>query len=324
MDKVFVTGANGLLGTNLVKMLTSNGYAVCALVRNKKSFVLSDLQNLTLIEGDLLDSERLSEQIKGCKYVVHIAANTSQNLLKPEDYYSTNVTGTQNTIKACIDNQVKKLTYIGTANTFGYGSLLNPGNELQPMKSPFTKSLYALSKYQAQEFIDKAASQLNITTISPTFMIGAYDTKPSSGRVILRALNKNFIFYPSGGKNFIHVSDVAISIMKAFDLKQSGEKFILGNENLSYKEFYKKVVLLNNQKTTLLAIPNFFLSLIGLIGDVCRLFKTKTAISSVNTKILTTNSFYTNKKAKQELKIEFTPIDKAITDSLNYFKKYAP
>ncbi|NOU45675.1 MAG: NAD-dependent epimerase/dehydratase family protein [Bacteroidales bacterium] len=267
------------------------------------------------------DLRELTKQIKGCQYVVHIAANTSQKLLKLEDYYETNVLGTQNVIDACIENHVKKLVYIGTANTYGYGSISNPGNEEQPMKSPFTKSLYALSKNQAQRIIDKAATRLNITTISPTFMLGANDTKPSSGRIILMALNKRFVFYPSGGKNFVHVSDVADAIIKALSLKQSGQKYILANENLSYKDFFRKVVSLNNQITTLIPIPDFILRFIGLIGNFIRMLGIKTDISSTNAKVLTINNFYSNKKVKQEFEIKFTPINKAIVDSLEYFCK---
>lgn len=320
MDKVFVTGANGLLGTNLILQLTEQGYSVCALVRNKKSFFNPNLNNLTLIEGDLANSSKLANQMKDCQYVVHIAANTSQKLLKLEDYYNTNVLGTQNIIDACIESKIKKMVYIGTANTYGYGTELDPGREEYPMKNPFTKSLYALSKNQAQEIVDRA-TQLNITTISPTFMIGAYDSKPSSGRIILVAMNKRFVFYPLGGKNFIHVSDVANAIIKAFDLNQSGQKFILANQNISYKDFYKKVIALNKQKSTLIPIPDFFIHFIGLIGDIFRSFGIRTDISSVNTKVLTINNYYSNKKIKEAINIIFTPIEEAIVDSIEFFNK---
>lgn len=319
--KVFITGANGLLGTNLVLMLVEQGFVVKAFVRRKSSFVKPELKNLILVEGNLLDIEKLNNEIKGCHYVVHLAANTSQSLLKLADYYAINVQGTRNIIHACIENQVEKLVYIGTANTFGYGTVSNPGDETQPMKSPFTKSFYASSKKQAQEIIDKAASQLNITTLSPTFMLGAYDTKPSSGKIIRRAINKRFVFYPSGGKNFVHVSDVATAIIKAFDLKQSGQNIIIAHENLNYKDFYKKMVFINNQKTTLLPVPNFLLKLIGFIGDFLRFLKIETNVSSVNIKILTINNYYTNKKAKQELNMGFTPINNVIVDSLRYFSQ---
>ncbi len=319
MENVFVTGANGFLGTNLIVQLIEKGYCVYALVRDKKNFINSNFINLTLIEGDLSDSENLAVQMKGCQYVVHIAANTSQNLLKLEEYYYTNVLGVQNIIDACIENKIQKLIYIGTANTYGYGNAPNLGREEYPMKYPFTKSLYALSKNQAQEIIDKATTRLNITTISPTFMIGAYDSKPSSGRIILMAMDKRIVFYPSGGKNFIHVSDVARAIILAFSLKKSGQKYILANENISYKDFYKKVISQNNQKTTLVPIPDFLLCIVGLFGDFIRQFGVKTDVSSINTKVLTLNNFYTNRKAKQDLDIKFTPIEQAIDDSLNYF-----
>ncbi len=321
MDNVFVTGANGLLGTNVVLKLLEQGFPVTALVRKKSSFIQPDLEKLTLVEGDLLHTEQLIQAMKGCRYVVHIAANTSHNLLKLEDYYPSNVLGTENVVNACVQNQIEKLVYVGTANTYGYGSLSNPGHEGLPMKSPFTKSLYAQSKKQAQDIVDAAVSTLNITTISPTFMLGPYDTKPSSGKIILMALNRRFVVYPSGGKNFVHVSDVAQSIIKAFEIKQSGRKFIIANENLSYEDFYRKVISLTGQKTTLIPIPDFLLVCIGWIGDLSRWMRIKTDISSANMEILRVKNYYTSQKARQELNLDMTPIDQAIVDTIDYFKK---
>lgn len=321
MTKVFVTGTNGLLGTNLVLELVEKKYSVVALVRNKKSFLYPKLDNVELVEGDLLDVATLSKKMKSCKFVVHTATNTSQNLLSIKDYDPTNVQGTKNIITACITNNIEKLIYIGTANTYGYGSLSDLGNESKLMKYPFTKSLYAISKKQAQDVIDQASSKLNITTISPTFMIGAYDTKPSSGKLILSVLNKRIAFYPLGGKSFIYVQDVVIAILKALKLKETGQKYILCNENMSYKDFFKKVVALNDQKTWLIPIPNFMLFIVGIFGDFLRFFKFKIAISSINTKTLTVHNYYSNHKAKEALNMVFTPIEIAIEDALNYFNQ---
>lgn len=321
MECVFVTGANGLLGTNLIMMLVEQGFAVKALVRRRTSFIKPTLNHLTLVEGDLSDVSKLSEVMSGCKYVVHIAANTSQALLRLNDYYATNVQGTQNIIDACKKNKVNKLVYVGTANTYGYGNLSQPGDERQPMKSPFTGSLYALSKKQAQDIVDKEAARLNISTISPTFMLGAYDTKPSSGKIILMALNKRFVLCPSGGKNFVHVVDVAKAIIKTLGVKTSGEKYIVGNANLSYRDFYQKVIVQNQQKTTLISVPDCLIRIIGMIGDFMRFFRIKTSVSSVNTKVLTITNYYTNKKACEKLLIHFTPIEKAIDDALGYLKR---
>lgn len=314
MDNVFVTGANGLLGTNLVLMLLGKGFGVVALVRRKGSFVNPELKNLHLLEGDLLSKDKLNMGICGCRYVVHVAANTSQNLLSMEDYSDANVTGTRNIIEACIKNNVEKLVYIGTANTYGYGSISDPGNEELPMRSPFTMSFYAMSKKQAQDIVDKASSELNVTTISPTFMMGPFSKKNGSAKLLHMALDKRVVFYPGGGKNFVYVGDVARAIIKAFDLKESGQKFLIANENLTYREFFKKVAEHNRQKTVLILIPNLILRFAGRVGDLCRFLKIPVDFSSVNTKILTVKNFYSNDKAKKNLGMDFTPLDQVLDD----------
>ncbi|MBS2097343.1 NAD-dependent epimerase/dehydratase family protein [Carboxylicivirga linearis] len=321
MKSVFVTGANGLLGTNLVLMLVEQGFAVKALVRRKDSFIKFHHTNLKLIEGDLQNTDLLINEIMGCQYVAHIAANTSQGLLKLADYYSANIQGTQNIIDACKVNRIEKLVYISTANIFSSGDPIQPSNENSPMNYPFSKMLYVKSKKRAQDLIDKASEELNITSICPSFMLGEYDTKPSSGKIILMALNKRLVFYPTGGKSFVHVKDVPQGIINAFNQKQSGQKYILSNENLSYKKFYSKLINQTHQKTTLIPIPNLVLLMIGLTGEILRFFRVQTDLSFLNLKALTVRNYFSNHKAKQELKIQFTPIDEAIKDAVDYFEK---
>ncbi len=321
MKCVFVTGANGLLGTNLVLLLLKQGYEVKAFVRKKERFIHFQHKNLRINEGDILDRQLLEKEIGTCQYVVHVAAVTDQDLLTLNDYRKINVQGTKNIVDACKAQKVEKLVYIGTANTFGYGNLLKPGYEGMEMKKPFTKSLYAMSKMEAQSLVDRSAKTINITTISPTFMLGAYDTKPSSGELILKALNKKVIFCPSGGKNFVHVKDVAKAVIKGLELKTSGENFIVANENMSYKTFFSKVARLNNQKSIFIVIPDFLLLAAGEAGEIFRGFGIKTRLSRVNTKILTTKNYYTNFKAVSRLNLTFTPIDEAIRDAIDWFKK---
>ncbi len=324
MKTVFVTGANGLLGTNLILTLLDQGYDVKALVRNKRRFIHINHSNLQIIEGNLSDWHILNTEIAHCNYVVHIAANTNQNLLSLDDYYPANIAGTQNIISACEQNKIEKLVYIGTANTFGYGSLSDLGDETKPMKYPYTQSLYAQSKKQAQDIVDAASTKVNITTISPTFIIGPHDSKPSSGRIIRSVLNKKIAFYPSGGKNFIHVKDVVRSIILSFRNTSSGNQYIVANENMSYHEFLSKVITTNRQNTVLIKLPDVVLGLIGLLGNMARFLKVKTDISSVNTKILTVKNYYSNHKAKTELMMNFTPIEEAIDEALHYFNSDNP
>lgn len=319
MDKVFVTGANGLLGTNLVSLLLGEGFSVVAMVRKRESFVLSEVSNLKLVEGSLADVAFLESSIRGCRYAVHVAANISQKLLKLSDYYSANVQGTKNFLEACLRCNVHKVVYVSTANIFGYGSEKAPGNERVPMKYPFTCSLYALSKKQAQDVVDNMSEKLNVTTVCPSFMLGPYDVKLSSGRIVQRALGRSVILYPPGGKSFVSVRDVAVSIVKAFDIKEPGGKFIISNDNMTYRIFYEKLLKVLGQKSFLIFVPVFVLKLVGAVGDILRYLGYETELSSVNMAALCAKTYYDNEKAKNILGMEFSSIDEVLADTIDYF-----
>lgn len=98
---------------------------------------------------------------------------------------------------------------------FAYNDKNTPGDEKHRIRFPFTKSPYAVSKVEAVKRLTKYIDSIEIIIVCPTFMLGAYDSRPSSGRIILFGYGKRMLFYPPGGKNFVHVSDVAHGIVKA-------------------------------------------------------------------------------------------------------------
>ncbi len=318
--KVLVTGANGLLATNTIIELLDRGYLVKGLIRNKNNFTSFEHDNLELFEGDITNELDVDNAVKDCDIVIHAAANTNQNLLSLSDYKEVNVRGTEKILKASIDQAVKKIIFVSTANTFGYGSKNKPGTELTEIKEPFSNSYYAISKLEAQNVLLKASKKIAVIVVNPTFMLGAYDAKPSSGRIILMGLKKYIVFYPPGGKNFIHVNDAASGIVNAIEKGKNGEAYLLANENLSYKEFFEKVNMNTKNNPVLIKLPKLLLLLLGLIGNMVRLFGIKTDLSKTNMKILCVENFYSNKKAKIELDLTSTSIDDAIDDAIKWFK----
>jgi len=318
--KVLVTGANGLLATNTIIELLDRGYSVKGLIRNKAKFISFKHDNLELYEGDITNESDVEKAIKDCEIVIHAAANTNQNLLKLSDYHKVNVVGTKNILSQSLKSRIKKYIFISTANTFGYGTKSDLGNESKEIKYPFSSSNYALSKLEAQNLLFKASKEIDIIVINPTFMLGAYDSKPSSGRIILMGLKKYFLFYPPGGKNFIHVKDAARGVVNAIELGKNGESYLLAHENLSYKEFFKKVNSSSNKKPIMIKLPKPLLLFLGTIGDLIRKAGIKTDLSKTNMKILCVENFYSNNKAQKELKLTCIPVDNAIDDAIEWFK----
>lgn len=317
MKKVCVTGATGLLGTNVILKLLQNGYSVTALVRQKSSWLGEENENLKLVEADLLCD--ISVYLTDMDCSIHVAAETRQNLIRYDEYRKVNYEAVVNLFTHAELMGVKKFLFVSTANTLGFGNTAFLGSEKAPQIYPFTHSLYAQSKLEAEEYLLKNSKNTDVIIVNPTFMIGAYDSKPSSGKIIFWVWKKKLIFYPKGGKNFVHVEDAANGVVNAVEKGKNGEKYLLANENLSYREFFKKVNRITRQNPIMIPIPNKLLSFLGLIGDVLRKFKIKTDLSSSNMKALQISNYYSNQKSIEELGVQYQPIDKAIKDAVQYF-----
>lgn len=319
MKKVFVTGATGLLGTNTIIKLLQYDYSVTALVRKKSSWMGEENENLRLIEGDLFSD--ISEHLQDVGTVIHIAAETSQDLLRYEDYKKTNYDAVVHLFAQTVSVGVEKFLFVSTANTLGYGNSAPWGNEEAPQLYPFTRSYYAKSKLETENYLLQQRKETKVVIVNPTFMIGAYDRKPSSGKIIFWAWKKKLVFYPKGGKNFVHVEDVVEGIIKATENGKNGEKYLLANENLTYKEFFGKVNAITGQAPVMIPIPNSGFAILGIIGDILRKLKIKTSLSSPNMKALRINNYYSNRKSSEELGIRYQPVDKAVEDAICFFEK---
>lgn len=321
MVKVLVTGANGLLATNTIVELVKNGYFVKALVRNRNKFILTNNSNIEIVEGDITDYSSIERAIKDCEFVIHAAAETRQGISGKKDYSKVNVTGTENVFNAAIKSSVKRIIHVSTSNVFGFGTKEIPGDETFKIRKPFSDSYYVKSKVEAQKMALSFSDKIEVVVVNPTFMIGACDQKPSSGRIILMGYNKRMIFCPPGGKNFVDVKDASKAIVSSLKRGKNNEAYILSGENLSYYEFFKKLSLHSDRKPFIIKIPSFIIIIVGVFGNFLKLLGFDNETTLTNMRILCVNNYYTNKKAETDLKIKFKGIDKAIDDAIKWFKK---
>ncbi|KFF24293.1 NAD-dependent epimerase/dehydratase family protein [Chryseobacterium vrystaatense] len=319
MKKVFVTGATGLLGTNTIIKLLQYDYSVIALVRKKSSWMGEESETLKLIEGDLFSD--ISEHLQEVDAVIHMAAETSQDLLRYEDYKKINYDAVVHLFAQAAAAEVERFLFVSTANTLGYENSGVLGSENDSQLYPFTHSFYAKSKLETENYLLQQNRGTKVVILNPTFMIGAYDRKPSSGKIIFWAWRKKIVFYPIGGKNFVHAEDAAEGVIKAIEKGKHGEKYLLANENLTYKEFFGKINTITGNQSFMIPIPNSGLVVLGIIGDCLRKLNIKTSLSSSNMKALRINNFYSNRKSSEELGIRYQPVDKAVEDAIRFFER---
>jgi dihydroflavonol-4-reductase len=305
-----------------VRKLIDAGHHVRIITRpqaNRK--VLDGLVHENAI-GDITDWESVMAACQGCDAIIHCASLTAQ---VPNDfsfYESINVKGTVNMVEAARKTGIKRFVYISTANTIGPGTKEKPGTELSDFSMFRYGSGYINSKYLAQQYVLEQAerSGLQAIVLNPTFMIGPYDQRPSSGEMVLRALRQKIQFVPHSGKNFVHVSDVALAAVAALTRGKPGQCYLIANENLSYWEFFSRVCQVCNTKAIQITIPKIVLSAIGYLGTAMNFFfHCNSPVTHINMRIVNTETYYSGSKAERELGIHYTPVDQGIRDAAEWF-----
>jgi len=318
---VLVTGANGLLGHNVVLELLKRQHSVRIIVRSTND-IHYNLDLVDVFKGNFTHYESLKQAAKGYDAIIHIAAVTTTNLLHYEDYAKINVDGSAQVISVATELNINRIVYVSTANTIGFGSEQQPADESFQIEYPFSGSFYARSKVASEQLFVEASRlpDKHIVIINPTFMIGSYDPKPSSGKLILLGYKKRVMVIPKGGKNFVPVKDVTAVVCNALTLGKNGERYLASGANLTFNEFYKLQKQIENYQQHYIEIQDLVLILVGKVGDLVRKLGIKTELCSMNLSQLMIREYYSNRKAKAELDLAETDLKIAIKEAIDWFK----
>jgi dihydroflavonol-4-reductase len=323
--KVLVTGADGLLGSNVVRELLEQGHRVRVLVQpGSLSPALKGLP-IRVITGDLLyDLEELQKAVSGCDTVIHCAALTSFSA-NPDLVQRVNVEGTKNIMDACLDRGVGRFIHVGSASSFQFGSLEDPGTEEGDFPEVYERITYMRSKYEAMNLVKKYVQSydLDAVIVAPTFMFGPHDARPSSGEMIRQFIIRNMVVTSPGGRNFVHVRDVARAIVAAQEKGRRGESYILGGENLSYLDFFSIAAKITGKKPPRAAVPKFIVIAGGMAATAYQGLAGKRLVFNLSIAVSgSLQAYYSSNKAERELGLTHTPIEKAIGESIQSLVDY--
>ncbi len=247
--QVFVTGGTGFIGAHLVRLLIQEGYTVKALVRSS-----SNIENLRELEVEIvlgdLHNPNLWEQMLGCQYLFHVAAHYSLWQTDRELLYYHNVEGTRNVLASAQKAGIERTVYTSSVAAIGVGESGKVVDETH--QSPLNKLVgdYKKSKFLAEQVAMQATSKgQQIVVVNPSSPIGALDIKPTpTGDIILRFLRRQMPVYIDTGLNFIDVRDVVRGHLLALQRGKSGDRYILGHQNLTLKELLEQLAHLTGIK----------------------------------------------------------------------------
>ncbi len=325
MKKVFVTGADGMLGSSICRELIEQGYNVKAMCHPSSKTHTIDNLALEIVRGDVTNKDVLTQQMEGCNMVIHVAAVMKLWPRRNTMMTSINLVGTKNVMEVAESLKLDRMIHIGTASSFANGTLEKPGDENSKFIGKKFGMDYIDSKYQAQQMLlhQHQCNAFPVIIINPTFMIGPFDSGPSSGQMLIAIFNNSLKWYNQGGKNFVCTIDVAKAAVNALTKGKIGECYIAGNENLTYIEFFQKAFSFMNKPFNMKGVPNFILLMAGFVCSAkARIDRKIPKLSYGIARLAKENQYFSSAKAVKDLDMPQTPIEVGIEQSLNWFKDH--
>ena len=323
---IFITGGTGFLGLNLVRLLVDRGESVRLLTRatSNRSGLDSDL--IEFVRGDVTDVDSVREAMSGCDRVYHLAGWVQISPWGRRLAWQTNVEGTRNVCSAALESGVSRVVHASSIAAIGAGTLDEPADErsawnLRASRIPYYATKVAAEKVVLQ-YVDRG---LDAVIVNPTYLVGPWDVRPTAGRLLIQVATRRLRFYPSrGGLNFVDVRPVAVGHILAMERGRSGERYILGGENLNFEAYLDRVAAIAGVSRPGIRLPYAGMFPFALAGSVVgRLLPG--LFRDMNLSVLRSSClehYVSSAKASRELGFEVTSIDPAIRDAMDWFVEH--
>ena len=323
--KVLVTGATGFVGGNLARKLWEQGHEVMALVRPGSIRAAMEGTGIQSVTGDILDRDSVDRAVQGCEAVFHCAAAYTFWSPDPDAIYRTNVDGTVNVLKAALQAGVSRVVYTSTVSTIGL-----PDWELsteETLADPnHLAGHYKKSKYQAElAALDMVSQGLPVIVVNPTTPVGPWDVKPTpTGRMVLDFLLGRIPAYVDTGMNLVDVEDVAAGHILAMERGQPGQRYLLGNRNVSLKEVFDMLADATGLAAPKWRAPYWLVMGAGYVDELVegRLLKREPRIPLEGLKVSKSPMYVSCQKAITELGQPQSSVEEALQKAINWFRDY--
>lgn len=321
--RVFLTGGTGFVGANLARLLLQQGYQVKALARSNSCLDNLKSLDIEIVEGDL-NNPGLSLQMQDCQALFHVGACYSLWQRDRDLLYRSNVLGTRNILKCAREAKIERTVYTSSVAAIGVKKKAQIANEAHQSSVDKLIGYYKKSKYYAeQEAIAAANLGQDVVIVNPTTPIGRRDIKPTpTGEIIVRFLERKMPFYVDTGLNLIDVQDVAWGHLLALEKGQTGDRYILGNQNLTLKQILAKLSHITGLPAPKKQIPYWIPYTVAWIDEkVLTLLGKKPSIAIDGVKMSRQKMFYNSDKAIADLGLPQSSIDNALRNSVDWFEK---
>jgi dihydroflavonol-4-reductase len=327
MSLAVVTGASGLLGGNLAVELLKQGHKVRATRRGSTKISHLSAHSIEWVDADLDDPKALADAFRGADVVFHCAAQVSILKRVTPALTRANVDGTKHVVEAVRAAKVSRLVHCSTVGAVGLSDDGKPCTEEARwnFREHQLADGYVTTKREAEDVVRAAVAEgLDAVIVNPSYMLGPLDVRPSSGKLIVAAVKGELPGRMPGMNNFVDVRDVARGMVLAWHKGKTGERYILGGENLSYIDAVSRIASISGTKAPKWNIPKLLVIPIGWYGDVVEAVSSREPLlNSITVRYAYSGAFiFSSDKARRELGYTTGPLDDAIRDAVAWFKEH--
>ncbi|MEO6538165.1 MAG: NAD-dependent epimerase/dehydratase family protein [Ferruginibacter sp.] len=320
--KTFITGATGYIGNQLAQKLAMQGEEINLLVRDVHAANLPRGKNIQLFKGDITNVESIAPGIKGCTHVYHCAAIAKMAIPDRKAFFEVNVNGTKNMLEASRKANIQKFVFTSSAAVFG-PSLNIPLTENDPRIESF-ESDYDFSKHMAENVVREYVNKnLNAVIVNPSRVYGPGPVTFSNAvnRLIKQLLNKKILLLPNIDdyrSNFCYIEDIINGHLLAMEKGLPGENYILGGENISYRQLQASISEYTFKKNHVLKLP---VNLLKVLAVIYQVINRHTELTPAMITRLAKHRMLNSEKAIKRLGYCITPFKEGIHRTINHLKK---
>jgi dihydroflavonol-4-reductase len=319
-----VTGGTGFIGAHVVRALLAKGRSVRCLVRSESRRSNLEGLNVEIVVGDVTDPASLAPAMTGVQTVFHCAADYRLSVPDPRPLFECNVVGTENVMRAASQARVEKVVHTSSVGALGRTADGSPATEDTPVAPSSLIGPYKRSKYEAERVAEQWSERgLPVVIVNPSTPVGELDVKPTpTGQMIVDFLNRRMPAYVDTGLNLIDVRDVAEGHILAAERGRVGQKYILGNRNMTLKEILDALSRLTGIPSPRIQLP-YWIPLAAAAVDAAKSRITGRAprIPLEGVRMSRYRMFFDPSRAVRELGLAESPVDEALARAVAWFRE---
>jgi dihydroflavonol-4-reductase len=322
--RALVTGATGFVGSAVTRALLGAGWQVRALVRAGSPRGNLRGLDVEIAIGDLTERAGLDAAASGCEALFHVAADYRLGARDFAELYRTNVEGTRNMLLAARDAGVKRIVYTSSVATIGLPADGSPGAEDSPVTLADMIGHYKRSKFLAEALVRETVQQgLDAVIVNPSTPVGPGDAKPTpTGQLVLDAAGGRMPAFVDTGLNIVHVDDVAAGHLLAFDRGRTGERYILGGQDLALREILAQISALVGRPAPRIRLPHAMVLPIAYVAEAfTRGLGRASRITVEGVRMSKKRMFFSSAKAVRDLGYRHRPPLEAFADAVQWYRQ---